>query len=116
MKTANKQIKYQPIVKSGNNFIKDVDSLKHGNCVCVIRNNSNGAIRYAKGSVVPFPYSQSATPEIKKKYGKNLVYVISHYDEDVVGYYQKPKLVVRKKVGSKRVNRVNRIYRKSIKK
>lgn len=78
-------------------LIKDMNYLKPGNCVCVIKNKNNGTVRYSSGSVARLPYSKTATPEIKKKYGKNIVYTIYRDNEDIVGYYQNSNFEIKKK-------------------
>ena len=69
-------------------FIKFLDELKPGPCLCLIRNRYTGEDRVVKGEVSPVPYKKNATKETKQKYGKNLVYVIYRNYEDIVGYYQ----------------------------
>lgn len=69
-------------------MITDIDKLLPGNCICVIRNKHTGKERLAEGSVSPVPYTKNASKEVKKKYGKNLVYVIYRDYEFIVGYYQ----------------------------
>ena len=69
-------------------IVKNCDDLKPGNCVCCIKDKRTGNMRYAEGSVVQIPYTKDATPEIKARYGNNMVYVIYRDYEDVVGYYQ----------------------------
>lgn len=69
-------------------LIKDKDVLKQGNCVCAIRNKNTGNIRYAPGSVCKVPYTKNASPETKKKYGKNIVYGIYNSSEEIIGFYQ----------------------------
>ncbi len=89
-----KEVSYslKPIGTSNNDImIKDKDKLHLGDCTCVIRNKDTGKTRLANGSVARIPYTKYATKEDRKKYGKNLVYVIYYNSEDVIGYYQPNK-------------------------
>ena len=69
-------------------FYEDKDKLKVGDCMCVIRNKYTGWERVAYGSVVKTPYKKNASQEAKKKYGKNLVYVVYSNNEDIIRYCQ----------------------------
>ena len=69
-------------------MITDADKLKAGDCIVVIKNKYSGAIRYADGSVSLVPYKKGASKELKKKYGRNLVYVIYCNYEEIIGYIQ----------------------------
>ena len=69
-------------------MITNQDDLKLGECVCVIRNKFTGKERLVKGSVDRVPYKKNASADSRKKYGKNLVYVIYYSNEEVVGFYQ----------------------------
>lgn len=73
------------------NFIKDKDKLRTGDCVCLIRDKYTGKERVADGSVAKVPYKPNASAETKKRFGKNLVYVIHSDSEEVVGFRQKPQ-------------------------
>lgn len=77
-------------LKEEKNFYKENerDKLMLGNCSCLIRNKYTGRERLADGFVALMPYKNNVSKETKKKYGKNLVYVIHRSDEEVVGYYQ----------------------------
>lgn len=73
---------------SSSMLITDKDKLKVGDCTVVIRHKYSGVIRYADGSVSLVPYKKGASKELKKKYGKNLVYVIYRNYEEIIGYIQ----------------------------
>lgn len=75
-------------INESGKYFKDSDDLNLGNCVCVLRNRYTNVIRLANGSVENVPYKKDASLEIRKKYGKHMVYVIYYQFEDIVGYYQ----------------------------
>ena len=77
----------------GNRIITDKDRLKVGDCTCVVKDKYTGYIRLAKGGVDRVPYKKNASMESKKKYGKNIVYVIHRPHEQIIGYYQTKKQV-----------------------
>lgn len=72
---------------------KNVDRLRLGDTTCVIRDKITGKERLAEGSVVRVPYRPTATVEDRKKYGKNMVYVIYRDNEEIVSYRQKASQV-----------------------
>lgn len=70
---------------------KNIDRLRLGDVTCVIRDKITGKERTAEGTVARVPYKKDASAEVRKKYGKNLVYVIYRDTEDIVQYRQPAK-------------------------
>ena len=67
---------------------KDKDKLKLGKVTCVVRNKHTGVIREVEGEVARVPYKKTATAEDKKKYGKNMIYVIHRNDDEFMCFKQ----------------------------
>lgn len=98
LKDAEKMLhKHRPTAKLQRNIkdlvTKNVDRLRLGDTTCVIRDKITGKERLAEGSVVRVPYKPTATAKDKKKYGKNMVYVIYRDNEEIVSYRQKASQV-----------------------
>lgn len=102
LKDAEKMLhKHRPSAKPQRNIkdltTKNIDRLRLGETTCVIRDKNTGKERLAEGTVVRVPYKPTATAEDRKKYGKNMVYVIYRDDEEIVSYRQKASQVSSRK-------------------
>ena len=74
----------------------NADRLRLGDVTCVVRDKRTGKERLTTGSVARIQYKKDVSEEIKKKYVKNMVYVIYSDNEDIVQYRQSAKQVTGK--------------------